>query len=98
MYARVSAYDGTADDYDRGVAHVTSKAVPQVRAIPGSAGLLSMVDRKTGRSLSITLWDTEEALANSRDAADRIRSEAAAATGSTVTDVTEYEVGVADLT
>lgn len=97
MYARVSTYEGDADAYDRGVEKVKSSIAPQVREMPGSAGALTMVDRTTGRSLSITLWDSEEALAASRETADRLRAELAAVTGSTITEVTEYEVGVADL-
>jgi len=57
-----------------------------------------MVDRSTGQSLSITLWDSEEELANSREDANRVRSQAAGTLGSKVADVTEYEVGMWELT
>jgi heme-degrading monooxygenase HmoA len=97
MYARVSTYEGSVEDYDAGVEKMTSDIAPQVRAMSGSAGLLTMVDRDTGQSLSITLWESEEAMVNSREAANRVRSEAATSTGSTIVSVTEYEVGVADL-
>ena len=98
MYARVTTYEGTAEDYDRGIDKMRSDIAPQVHALPGCKGLLSLVDRSTGRSLSITLWETEDALASTRENANRIRSDAASASGSTVTDVTEYEVGLAELT
>jgi len=97
MYARVSTYEGSTEDYDAGVEKMTSDIAPQVRAMAGSAGLLTMVDRNTGQSLSITLWDSEDAMVNSRDAANRVRSQAATSTGSTIVNVAEYEVGVADL-
>jgi hypothetical protein len=98
MYARVSTYEGSVGDYDRSLDKMRSDIVPQVRAMAGCKGIVSMVDRATGRSVSITLWEDERALANSRENANRVRSEAADASGSTVTDVTEYEVGVAELT
>ena len=55
--------------------------------MPGSLGLLSLIDRDTGQSLSITLWDTEEAMVNSREAANQLRSQAATSTGSTIVNV-----------
>ncbi len=97
MYARVSTYEGSAEDYDRGLEKIRSDIVPQVNDMPGCKGILSMVDRSTGQSLSITLWDSEDAMASTREHANRARSEAAASTGSTITNVAEYEVGVAEL-
>jgi hypothetical protein len=96
MHARVSTYEGSVEDYDRGTEKMKSDIAPRVQAMAGCKGILTMLDRSTGRSLSITLWDNEEALAGSREEADRVRSEAASTTGSTITDVTEYEVTVAE--
>lgn len=97
MYARVSTYEGSVEDYDASLEKMQSDIAPQVRQMPGSAGLLSMIDRGTGRGLSITLWDSEEAMVASRDAANQVRSKAASAMGSRIVDVTEYEVGFSDL-
>ncbi len=96
MFARVSTYEGNAEDFDSGIEKVKSDLVPKVRAIPGNAGLLLMVDRATGRSLSIALYDSEEALQASRETAQGVRSQAADSIGSTVTSVVEYDVGVAE--
>ena len=98
MYARVTTYQGTAEDYDRGIDKMRSDIAPQVQAMPGCKGILSLVDRGSGRSLSITLWEDQDAMASTREDANRVRSDAASASGSTVTDVTEYEVGLAELT
>ena len=97
MYARVSTYQGTAEDYDQGAERIKSDLVPRLQAIAGCKGILSMVDRSTGRSLSIALYDDEGALTSSREQADRLRSEAADSTGSKVNDITEYEVGVIEM-
>lgn len=58
MYPRVSTYQGSVEDYDAGLEKMRSDIAPQVRGIPGSAGLLSTIDRSTGRGLSITPWDS----------------------------------------
>jgi heme-degrading monooxygenase HmoA len=97
MYARVTAYEGSTEDYEAGLDTMKSELAPKVRSMPGSVGLLTMVDRNTGQSLSITLWESERAMVDSREAADQLRSQAATSSGSAVVNVTEYEVGVADL-
>ena len=96
MYARVSTYEGSVEDYDRGIDKVKSDLVPRVRSLPGSAGVLFMVDRSTGQSLSIALYDSQEALDNTREQAENVRSQAAEGIGSQVTRVVEYEVGIAE--
>jgi len=47
---------------------------------------------KDNKSLSITLWDDEEALAGSQHAADRIRSETSAQQHMQIIEVEEFEV------
>lgn len=98
MFARVSTYEGNAEDFDMGAEKVKSDIMPRLRSMPGSKGFLLMVDRSTGRSLSIALWESQEALDGSRTAVEDLRSQAAEGIGSKVTSVDEYEVGVADLT
>lgn len=97
MWARVSTCDGSVEDYDASLDAMRSDIAPRVRAMPGSAGLLSMIDRSTGRGLSTTLWESEEAMTASREAANQVRSQAATSMGSRIVDVTEFEVGIADL-
>jgi hypothetical protein len=98
MYARVTTYEGSVEDYDQGLEKMRSDLVPKVHAMPGSKGVLAMLDRSTGKSLTIALWDSEDTLASTREDAKRVREDAANATGATITDVTEYEVGLAELT
>jgi hypothetical protein len=49
-------------------------------------------NRETGALLSITLWDTEEQMRASEEAANRIRGDAAQAAQGTVQDVERFEV------
>jgi heme-degrading monooxygenase HmoA len=97
VYARVSTYTGTAEDFDRGQERVESELLPRIKGIRGYKGVLSLVDRTTGESLSITLWDTEDAMHESRDLAKQIRAQAAAFSSEEIVAVREYEVGFADL-
>ncbi len=61
MYARVASWEnGTAADIDKMKAQVESGEGPP----PGvpAKGLMLLVDRESGRSLAITLFETEEDL------------------------------------
>jgi hypothetical protein len=51
-----------------------------------------LVDRATGRAMTVTFWEDEDAMTRSREAADRVRSGAAAAGQGSVESVEEYEV------
>lgn len=98
MYARVSTYEGGyPEDYDDGLAALRSEVMPDVQRLDGYRGALSLVDRASGRSVSITFWADEEALAATRSTVEAVRERAAATSGSRVLDVTEYEVGYQDL-
>lgn len=98
MYARVSTYEGGyPEDYDAGLTALRAKVLPDIQALSGYRGSVSLGERTTGRSVSVTFWADEQALAATRQAADQIRERAAATSGSRILDVTEYEVGRSDL-
>ena len=93
MYARVTTIQGPPESVDESIIVTREKALPQARQISGFEGALSLVDRTTGKGLSITLWESEEALRTSDEAANQIRSDAVAAiTGAEVVSVDRYEV------
>jgi hypothetical protein len=55
MYARVNTFADSVEDYDAGVYTMRSDIAHRVRAMAGSAGLLTLIDRSIGQSPSITL-------------------------------------------
>lgn len=58
---------------------------------------INLVDRSSGKTLTITLWETEEAMRNGEEAANRIRTDKAAASGGKIVSVEHYEVAAAEL-
>ncbi len=56
----------------------------------GRAELL--VDRQSGKALTITVWENEDALQASVEAANRIRTGAADAADASILDVQHYEL------
>ncbi|TQJ58036.1 hypothetical protein FBY30_0239 [Arthrobacter sp. SLBN-83] len=89
MFARISTYrtgpetrrDNPADD-----------VVNSVLRLPGCKGVYYLNGRDTDNALSITLWDTEEAMVDSRQVASRIREESSQADRTQVVAVEEFEV------
>ncbi len=92
MYARVTSGAG---DPDRLAKAIREQVLPAAEKMEGFKGLLSLVDRQSGDGFSITLWESEEALRKSEEAANKLRQEVAEASSTTIASVKRYEVIVA---
>ena len=91
MFARVSTYSGgDAERLLQGFADVTEP----LEAIDGFSHAYFLVDRASGKGMSITIWASEEALNASVAKADELRSRGAAAGGAQIESVQHYEVGL----
>ena len=94
MYARVTSLTGSPDDIDAGIADFRDEAVPFTHG-QGGKGAILLVDRATGRALAITLWEDEQALQASEEAANTLRAQAAEDIHVTQSPTVErYEVAV----
>lgn len=87
MFARVSTYRPGPDS----TGAPSEDTIKQVLELPGCQGLYYLLG-KDNKSMSITLWDDEKALADSQQAADHIRSETSAQQHMQILDVEEFEV------
>lgn len=65
-----------------------------VRQLDGAKSAYLLLDRRSGKALTITLWESEEALRASEEAANKLRGDAAGSAGGTVQDVERYEVAL----
>ena len=77
MYARTSTLVAAPSALDQGIAFVGDKVWPAIRDMAGCVGMSLVVDRESGRTISTTSWETQDALAASRDAVMPLREEAA---------------------
>ncbi|MDP8958214.1 MAG: hypothetical protein M3N51_03225 [Actinomycetota bacterium] len=94
MHARVTTVQGTPDSVDEAVG-VVQGVIAQARQIPGFKGVLSLVNRETGKGITATLWESEEAMRASEEAADSLRGQAVSAVeGSNLVSVERYEVAI----
>ena len=93
MYARVNVIETPADRIEEGVRVLRDQVIPAVQRIDGYKGLIGLVDRQSGKTLGITLWEDQDKMLASEEEASRIRSEAAEAMGAKPT-VERYEVAI----
>lgn len=90
MFARVSTYDGSPDKVEEGIQTVHEIFIQQE---PGFKGAYFLVDRKSGRAMTITLWESEEAVRDTTGVANPLRSRIAQSLGVTQEPMVEiYEV------
>ncbi len=94
MHARVSIFEGSPDEIDEGLRQAREQVLPRARQMDGFKGLIALGDRQSGKTLGITLWESEEDMRASEEAANRLREESAEAGGGTVAGVERYEVGL----
>jgi hypothetical protein len=92
MHARVNTFQGTPEGVEPAIKNVREQVLPNLRQVAGWAGLVSLVDRATGKSIGITLWESDAALRKSEEAANSIRQQSASAGGAQIVSVERYEV------
>jgi heme-degrading monooxygenase HmoA len=94
MFARVSTLQGPPGKIDEGIKAVQEQVIPAARKMSGFKGMLALADRASGKMVGITLWDSEDALRESEQAADQLRSDTAGAGGGNIVSVERFEVVV----
>jgi hypothetical protein len=94
--ARVSRVDGDPERVDDATRESRETILPRARELAGWNGILSLADRKTGRAVLITLWDSTESMRASEERADELRRASAEAGGGSIAGVERYEVAMAE--
>jgi hypothetical protein len=92
MYARISTFEGDVKRFPETLREIREMALPGLREIDGFAGLISMIDHETGRSINLTLWDSHESLAESEDPTAMIRVQTTLPKDVQLVRVERYEV------
>jgi hypothetical protein len=93
MHARVTTLKGGPGDVDAGIENFRANVVPFARE--QGKGAVLLVDRQSGEAVAITLWEDEDKLRASEEAANALRAGAADEMGATEAPaVARYEVAV----
>ena len=93
MYARVSFYDMAGASRDDAV-RAFEGARDAVEQMEGNQGGTLLVSPAGDKALTITLWESEEALRATEQQANETRDQAAGTAGMTVRAVEAYEVAL----
>ncbi len=81
MFARVITYYGRVDRVDAGIRNQREQMLPSGKKMRGFKGAYFLVDRKSGKQMTISLWDTEKDMQASLSAMGSLRAQFAEATG-----------------
>ena len=93
MYARVSIYEVPQDR--RGEAEASfASALTRIREVDGLQKAQFFLGCDSERAVTITFWESQGAMAASRVAASRLRSDAASSVDGDVLSVEEFQVVV----
>ena len=91
MWARVSRYQFPATDVDRAVDEL-NRGLESFLSQPGLSRADVLVNRRSGAGVTITVWESEDAMKRSEDEADRLRRNVALEVTGWIEDVSEYEL------
>jgi hypothetical protein len=97
VFARVSEFEARPERLDEmhreGVEHI----LPALQMQHGFNGGLVLADRKSGKVLAVTLWESEQAMDITEEAAHWLLAFGTETAGGTVKDVERYEVFFAEV-
>jgi heme-degrading monooxygenase HmoA len=96
MHARIGTWHGGGAELERWIERSREEVLPQVRAVAGSTGVLLLLDRENGRALTITLWESEQAMQESEERRAALQQGTTTVSGARV-ETTRYEVVAADM-
>ena len=97
MLARLHRLRATAEQYETGLRIVRDDLLPWARESDGYCGAIGLVNRETGEALLLTLWADEETRTKSAEAAERLSSIAALASGAERDGVENYDVSIVEV-
>ncbi|OBA79529.1 hypothetical protein A9W99_20930 [Mycobacterium sp. 1164966.3] len=91
MYARSTTIQAQPSSIDGGIAHVREDVMPALQGMPGCIGVSLLVDRRSGRCIATSAWESDEAMRASGETVTPIRDRAAEMFGGTA-NVEQWEI------
>lgn len=92
MVARTSSWKGSPETLERWADHAEKQVKPFVARLPGNVGAVFLIDRESGAGLTLTLWESEEAAAETDRNAEQSRASTVEATGIELVERGRWEV------
>ncbi len=76
MFARVTTFQPRPDQVNAAIRNFRERVLPEAQKQKGFKGTLLLVDRKSGNTLGITLWESEADMKASEERAPQLRGQA----------------------
>ena len=92
MFARATFGEAPPERLDEMTHEVIEHVLPALRKQVGFKGGMILVERRSGKVLGVTLWESEQAMEATEEAAHWLRDFSAEAAGRMATKVERYEV------
>jgi hypothetical protein len=94
VYARSTTINAAPASIDAGVAQVRDEVMPMLMGMDGCIGLSMLVNRESGRCITTSAWQSEEAMRASDEELRPIRDRIAETMGGAGPEVQEWEIAV----
>ena len=94
MYARSTTIQADPQRMDAGITVVRDEVMPALMTMPGFVGLSMLADRRSGRCIVTSSWDSEESMHASESAVHDLRHRASEAMGGSQPEVAEWEIAM----
>lgn len=95
MYARMTTLHASSESIADGIKTVEEQVISAAKKMTGFKGMIALADRSAGKMIGITFWESEQAMRQSEEAANQLRTASASASGAKIISVDRLEV-VAD--
>ncbi len=92
VFARVTLGEALPERLDEMTREIREHVLPALKMQDGFTGILVLADRKSGKVRAVTLWESEQAMNTTEEAAYWLRVFSAEAAGGEVAGVERYEV------
>jgi hypothetical protein len=97
VFARVSEFEARPEQLDEMNREGEEHVLPALRMQDGFSGGLVLADRQSGKVLAVTLWETQQAMDVTEEAAHWLLAFGVETAGGTIKDVGRYEVFFAEV-
>lgn len=92
MYARSTTVHAKLESIDAGIAHIRDEVLPAIQSM-GCIGLSMLVDRRSGRCIATSAWESQDAMRATAEQVRPIRDRALEILGGT-SEVEEWDIAV----
>jgi len=92
MYARLTTVQGKPEKIDDAIRVIENDVIPGSKVLPGFKNGYWLADRKSGKLLGLTVFETEKDIEESEAAASKLRKSAAEKLGAEVKNVERFEL------